>query len=152
MPKDIPDPRQAQGKRYPWLFLLALVCSALASGQQTGHAIAHWITLHATELLERLQPPRPSIPSEPTLRRVLRRVDVQKLEQQLADYGQQLASEATEAGTITTARGEVLQGQALDGKELRGAWAHDQPLCLVSLVQHGSGVWGSCAGGDSQVP
>jgi predicted transposase YbfD/YdcC len=138
--KGVPDPRQARGKRYAWWFLLALICTALVSGQQTGHAIAHWITLHATELLERLRPARASVPSESTIRRTLRRINVQKLEQQLASYGQHLASEATEAGTITTSTGEVLQGQAIDGKELRGVRAHGQPLCLVSLVQHGNGI------------
>ena len=108
--KEVPDPRKARGKRYAWSFLLALICTALVSGQQTGHAIAHWITLHATELVERLRPPRASVPSESTIRRALRCINVQKLEQQLAAYGQHLASETTEAGTIATSMGEVLQG------------------------------------------
>jgi len=34
----------------------------------------------------------------------------------------------------------VLHGQALDGKEVRGSQAHGQPLTLVSLVQHGTGI------------
>jgi predicted transposase YbfD/YdcC len=33
----------------------------------------------------------------------------------------------------------VLQGQALDGKEVRGVRAYGQPLHLLGLVQHGSG-------------
>jgi hypothetical protein len=63
--KEVPDPRHARGKRYTQSFLLTLICTALASGQQTGQAIAHWITLHAPELVERL-PPRASVPSEST--------------------------------------------------------------------------------------
>jgi len=35
--------------------------------------------------------------------------------------------------------GEVLQRQAMDGKEVRGMRAYGQPLRLLSLVQHGSG-------------
>jgi len=54
-------------------------------------------------------------------------------------YNRQLASES-QAGTITTKTGLVLQGQAIDGKELRGVRAHGSPLCLVHLVQHGSGI------------
>lgn len=138
--KDVPDPRKARGKRYSWPFLLMLIGAALASGQQTAHAIAHWVELHAAELLEQLQPPRPSVPSESTIRRTLRGLDVQDFEQKLGCYTQQLASETATPETITTPSGETLQGQALDGKELRGVRAHGQPLCLVSLVQHGSGI------------
>ena len=135
----IPDPRKARGQRYPWLFLLALVATALVSGQQTGHAIAHWISLHAEELQQRLRPPRASIPSESTLRRALRNLDISVLEQRLARHAQYLAAQAAVQGAIVTTTGEVLQGQAMDGKEVRGVRAYGQPLHLLSLVQHGSG-------------
>lgn len=133
------DPRKARGQRYSWVFLLTLVASAVVSGQQTAHAISHWVTLHADELRERLQPARASVPSESTLRRALRRVDVKTLEQRLTCHAEQLAATAPPAGTVTTAAGEVLQGQAIDGKAVRGAQAHGSPLHLLSLVQHGSG-------------
>lgn len=135
----IPDPRKARGQRYPWLFLLALVAAALTSGQQTGHAIAHWMSLHAEELQERLRPPRASMPSESTLRRALRNLDISVLEQRLAHHAQYLAAQAAVQGAIVTTTGEVLQGQAMDGKEVRGVRAYGQPLHLLSLVQHGSG-------------
>jgi len=137
--QDVPDPRQARGKRYAWPFLLALITSALGSGQRTGRAIAHWVALHSAELLEQLRPPRRCLPSESTLRRVLGTIDLQALEERLSRYTEGLA-EVAQAGTIITPTGEVLQGQAVDGKELRGVRAHGQPLCLVSLVQHGSGI------------
>jgi len=54
-------------------------------------------------------------------------------------YNQQLAAQAP-ADTITTTKDEVLRGQAIDGKNLRGVRAHGQPLALVHLVQHGSGT------------
>ncbi len=133
------DPRKARGQRYSWVFLLTLIAGAVVSGQQSVHGIAHWVTLHADELRKQLQPPRASVPSESTLRRVLRQVDVGTLEQQLACHAEQLAAKAPRAGTITTAAGEVLQGQALDGKEARGVRAHGGKLHLLSLVQHGSG-------------
>ena len=138
--KDVPDPRKARGKRYAWLFLLALICGALACGQKTTHAIAHWIALHAAEILECLQPPRDSMPSESTIRRVLRAIDVGVLEERLARFAPSLAEESPATGTITTSTGETWQGQAVDGKELRGMRAHGRPMYLVSLVQHGSGI------------
>jgi predicted transposase YbfD/YdcC len=138
--KDVPDPRKARGKRYTWTFLLALICGALACGQKTPHAIAHWIQLLADEILEYLRPPRDSMPSESTIRRTLRAIAVGVLEEQLARFAPSLAEESPATGTITTSTGETWQGQAVDGKELRGVRAHGQRVCLLSLVQHGSGI------------
>lgn len=137
--QSVPDPRKARGKRYPWLFLLTLIGAAVASGQQTPHAIAHWVILHEPELFERLRPPRSSMPSESTIRRVLRSIDITVLEQRLAGLAQSLAATGPQEGPITTAAGQVLQGQALDGKELRGVRAHGRSLHLLSLVEHGTG-------------
>lgn len=135
----VPDPRKARGKRYPWLYVLALIGAALASGQQTAHAIAHWVILYGPELLERLQPPRSSMPSESTIRRALHGIDICILERRLTGLAHYLAATGSKQGTVKTEAGQVLQGQALDGKELRGVRAHGQKLHLLSLVQHESG-------------
>ena len=137
--QDQPDPRCRRGRRYPWPFLLVLLSSALIAGQQGVQAMADWLNLHATELRARLQPSRDSMPSESTLRRVLREVDPTRLEQCLAEYMQGQAAKQAAPAAVVTNSGEVLQGQALDGKELRGVRAHGQPLHLLSLVQHGTG-------------
>jgi predicted transposase YbfD/YdcC len=73
------------------------------------------------------------------LRRALRNLDISVLEQRLARHAQYLAAQAAVQGAIVTTTGEVLQGQAMDGKEVRGVRAYGQPLHLLSLVQHGSG-------------
>lgn len=138
--KKVPDPRKARGKQYPWSLLLALACGALVSGQKTGHAIAHWIVLRAAELQERLRPPRDRLPSESTMRRMLQAIDVEALERQLTGYTECLAAQTSKTGPITSPTGEELQGQAIDGKELRGVRAHGRPLYLVSLTCHGSGI------------
>jgi predicted transposase YbfD/YdcC len=136
----VPDPRKARGKQYSWILLLTLVSSALASGERSGHGIASWVAEHAAALLVWLRPERERLPSESTLRRALRRVDVVALEQRLAQYTCPIAVAAEPQLAIISSLGEILQGQALDGKAVRGACAHGQPTHLVSLVQHTSAV------------
>ena len=136
----VPDPRKARGKQYSWSLLLTLVSSALASGERSGHGIASWVAEHAAALLVWLHPERDRLPSESTLRRVLRRVDVAALEQRLAQYTCPMAVAAEPQLAIISSQGEILQGQALDGKAVRGACAHGQPTHLVSLVQHTSAI------------
>ncbi len=124
----VPDPRHKKGQRCSWSFLLSLILAAVASDQHSAHAIAQWAALHATELRDYLQPPRPEMPSESTLKRVLRQMDVQALERQVAQF--------------TRAQGVPpipLRGWALDGKELRGVRAQGRRLILVSLVEQADG-------------
>ena len=128
----IPDPRKARGKRYPWLYLLAPIGTALASKQQTAHAIAHWVILHGPELLERLRPPRSSIPSQSTIRRALHGIAISVLERRLTGFAQYLAAIGPKQGIVKTEAGQVLQGQALDGRELRGVRAHGAGGDLLS--------------------
>lgn len=129
----VPDPRKARGQRYTWPFLLILIATALASHQRTPHAIAHWVQLHAAELLHRLAPPRARVPSEATLRRVLRTIDVDALEHHLAQLTHALAGSAP-AGSRPTVR-----GQAIDGKKVRGVGQFGAMPHLVSLVEHEHG-------------
>lgn len=136
----VPDPRKARGKQYSWSLLLTLVSSAVASGERSGHGIAHWVAEHAAALLVWLHPERARLPSESTLRRALRHLDVGALEQRLAQFTCPLAVAAEPQVAVISAQGEILQGQALDGKAIRGACAHGQPTHLVSLVQHTSAV------------
>ncbi len=88
----LPDPRKRRGKRHAWTFLWTLIGTALLSEQRTPHAIAHWVQLHADELLARRQPARRQVPSESTLRRALRHVDLAALEAQLTQFSARLPS------------------------------------------------------------
>lgn len=121
----VPDPRAARGKRYPWPLLLVLISAALVSGQPHGRAIGQWVREHAETLRAALDWQATHWPSEATLRRVLRAVDVDALEGCLS-----------QVAFPTTAAANALVGQAIDGKTVRGALAHDQWVHLVSLVRH----------------
>ena len=79
--QSIPDPRKARGKRYPLAYLLVLISAAMAAGQKAGRGIAQWIQLHASEIIECLDPPRESMPSASTIRRAMRDVDAEVLEE-----------------------------------------------------------------------
>jgi predicted transposase YbfD/YdcC len=136
----VPDPRKARGKQYSWVLLLTLVSSALGSGERNGHGIATWVVEHSSPLLVWLRPERGRLPSESTLRRALRHLDVVALEQRVGQYTCPLAVAAEPDSAVISEQGEILQGQALDGKAVRGACAHGQPTHLVSLVQHTSAV------------
>src|SRR5262245_28728860 len=137
--KMVPDPRKARGKHYPWTLLLTLIVAGLASNYQTAHAIAQWARLHLAELRTAL-PALTRLPSESTLLRTLRQIDAGSLEQHLAQFVATLPTATPYAGCIISEQGEVLQGQAIDGKSVRTATAHGDRTHLVSLVQHGGGV------------
>lgn len=135
---DVPDRRHAQGKRYEWLYLLTLISAALLAGQRSLTAMGDWLRQHEAELIQSLYPKRRSLPSLSTLRRVLCAVEITTLEAQLAIYTQTLDQQDPIPGSVVTQAGERLQGQALDGKTVRGASRPEAKVHLVSLVRHES--------------
>ncbi len=137
--KHLPDPRKSRGKRHAWLMLLTILVSGLASGYQSARAIAHWAKLHASEL-QPLLPALQRIPSESTILRAIRQIDAAVLDRLLTAYTACLPAATEQAGCIITLQGELLQGQALDGKTVRTSTAHGDKTHLVSLVQHASAV------------
>jgi predicted transposase YbfD/YdcC len=135
----VPDYRDRRGQRFAWSYLLALMAAAIAAGQTSMVAMVAWANEHAADLIASLRPGCPRIPSEATWRRLAAQVDVAALEQQVAGHNRGLAQADTTAGCVTLADGQVWRGQAIDGKDVRGASAHGQPTFLVSLVRHDSG-------------
>jgi len=110
MLRTLVDPRHARGVRHPLVTVVAIsVCAAL-SGARDFRAIAEWAQDLSRETLRRLGSQRWTPPSEPTLRRVLQKLDADRLD--------------AEIGRWLLAQCEV-QGHSLsvDGKTLRGA--HD---------------------------
>jgi predicted transposase YbfD/YdcC len=136
---DLPDPRKRRGTRHAWRVVLTVISAALAAGCRTPHAIGQWVGLHAAVLRATLCPTAKRVPSESTVVRALRHVNVAALESSIAQFGQHSETTAS-AGTITCPNRERLEAQAIDGKAVRGATTHGQTTHLVSLVRHGSGT------------
>jgi len=137
---DLPDPRHARGQRHEWLVILLILCVALVCGQKTVWAIAHWAFLHASQISAALGLTRRRLPSVSTFYRALRKVSLAALEHRVAAYGQAVNAQDPVSGCIRGLQNEILRGQAMDGKTLRGASAAGELVHLLSLVQHGSGV------------
>lgn len=131
----VPDPRQRRGQRYRWLDLLVLISLALVSGERHGRGIGQWIRERAGSLAQ-FGRTSGELPSEATVRRVLHRVDLPALEACLSQVG------------VGDRGGQMLTGQAVDGKAVRGVGAHGRPLHLVSLVREDGSVQGQVAVAD----
>lgn len=135
---DVPDPRSVRGRQYEWTFLLTIVCSAVLCGHTSVRAMAQWAFHHAHEILAALQPQRRNVPSASTLYRILRTIDVVDLELRISHFTSALDADDKVTGVVKGPGQTRLRGQAIDGKEVRGAGKQGAPLMLVSLVRHES--------------
>lgn len=123
---EIPDFRHAQGRRYPLLTLLLLACVAMLCGARSESAIAEWGANYGAKWLRRLGIKRGTAPSQPTIHRVFKQLDVEALERAISRWA------ASVLGTP-----EPLEGAAVDGKAVRGALKQGaQNAYLLSAVSH----------------
>lgn len=126
--RTVVDPRKPRGVRHPVVTVVAIaVCAALA-GARGFNAVAEWAKDLSRDTLRRLGSRRWTPPSEPTIRRVLQKLDAERLD---AEIGRWLLQQSG------------LKGQALsvDGKTLRGA--HDAGQAaphLLSAILHQEGL------------
>jgi DDE_Tnp_1-associated len=111
----VPDPRKAHGRQYPWVPMLLPVVVGLLCGANSQRALARWGQNTGTARLRRLGLPGPASPSQPTLHRLLRHVDLNQLEALLATWLQLVRA------TCRRSAKRWVDGIALDGKTLRGA-------------------------------
>ncbi|MCA1599673.1 MAG: ISAs1 family transposase [Chloroflexi bacterium] len=111
---DVPDFRQAQGRRYELLPVLLLSCVAVMCGARSQAAIAEWGTNYGIRWLTRLGIQRRRGPSQPTLHRIFKALDGVCLEHCVTRWAEQVLTAC--AGTDA-----ALEALSIDGKSLRGS-------------------------------
>jgi hypothetical protein len=122
------DPRKPRGVRHPVVTVAAIAVCAALSGARGFRAVAEWAKDLSRDTLQRLGSKRWNPPSEPTIRRVLQKLDADRLD---AEIGQWLLLQSGVTG----------QGLSVDGKTLRGA--HDAGQAaphLLSAILHQEGL------------
>ena len=129
---EIPDPRQARGKRYPLAAVLALACVAMLCGYRSYGAIAEWGCNYGAEVLRVLGFAGANAPCAATLYLIFRALDRAALEVALGRWAESVLA----ATPAPEGRGaEVGEGLACDGKALRGSRKQGAPGAhLLSVV------------------
>ncbi len=128
----VSDPRKRRGIRHSTVSVLAISVCACLAGARSFTAIGEWASSLNQELLKRFGCRRNphtgkyEAPSEPTIRRILQKVDGDEVDSSLGGW----LSEAARSNAI-----------ALDGKTLRGSGDGERrPVHLISAVLHNEGL------------
>lgn len=128
MLRTLVDPRKARGIRHPLVTVVAIAVCAALSGARSFNAVAEWAKDLTRETLRRLGSQRWTPPSEPTIRRVLQKLDAERLD---AEIGRWLLQQSD----------VPRPGLSVDGKTLRGA--HDAGQAaphLLCAILHQEGI------------
>ncbi len=126
--KTVIDPRKPRGVRHPVVTVVAIAICAALSGARSFTTIAEFAQTLSAAALRKLGSNRHEPPSEPTIRRVLQRLDADRLDSKIGNW---LSQNCPMAGRAI----------AVDGKTLRGA--HDagkRPIHLLSAILHQEAV------------
>jgi hypothetical protein len=128
MLQTVVDPRKPRGVRHPVATVVAIAICATLSGARSFTAIAEWAQALDHEALRKLGAKRRSPPSEPTIRRVLQRLNADLLDTQIGTW---LTRHCSLAGSAV----------AVDGKTVRGAHGFgQQAVHLLSAIVHDQAV------------
>lgn len=110
---DVPDPRRAQGKRYPLPYLLLFTVLALLSGAKSYRGIITFLEQRREHLNRHFEADLKRAPAVNTLRTVLQSLPTEALEAAFRRHAKALLPEG-EAGERPVI--------AIDGKTLRGSF------------------------------
>src|SRR5438067_12638326 len=116
----VPEYRQARGRRQPLLALLLLVCVATLCGARGRSAIADWGRFHGQPWLRRLGFTRRCGPSQPTLSRLSQAIPCTTVEAVLGRWAEQVLR-LCPPGTAGALEGIAVAGKRLRGSAKRGA-------------------------------
>ena len=130
---EVPDPRNAKGKRHPLCAILALAVIAMMCGYRSYSAIAEWGRTYAPALVKALGFTHAKTPCAATFHNLFKRLDIAQLEAVLSQWVVQ-----------TLERLPVVSSQlavSIDGKTLRGSAKQQATVShLLSVVSHQLGV------------
>lgn len=131
----LPDHRKARGLRHTQASILAIAMCAVISGSKSFLGIGEWANRCTQKMLKRLgcnfnrEKGCYVAPSEPTIRRMLQTIEVEKLEPIMNNWLKSLKKE------------EETEALAIDGKVLKGARDGEKTqVHLLSAVSHGQGI------------
>jgi hypothetical protein len=113
--RTIPDPRRAQGKRYPLAHLLLFSILAVLAGATSYRGIRVFIGIHRERLNAIFGAGFRRAPAVNTLRTLLHALDPAEIEAAFRCHAEHLRGAATAPGRRVI---------ALDGKTLRGSFDH----------------------------
>lgn len=135
----VPDFRQAQGRRYPLLPVLTLACVAMLAGYRTVSAMAEWGDHYGAPWLPRLGFPTTRFPSQSTLHRIFKGLDAPAFEAVVAQWAEAVLT--APALPPLPDLPMALEAVALDGKTLRGSRKQGAPGAhLLSALSQRLGV------------
>ena len=87
--KEIPDPRNTNGKRHPlWLILLIMILGIM-SGYWGYRGLGRFVERHRRQLIQTLNIPQARVPSYSTIRRVMMQIDYLTLTQVFNEWSSQ---------------------------------------------------------------
>jgi predicted transposase YbfD/YdcC len=126
---ELPDFRQAQGRRYELLPILLLCCIAMMCGCTSQAAISDWGHNYSPNWLVKIGFKQGCSPSQSTLHRIFKGIDVRTLELVLSHWIQQVFR------LLGFTAPSELEGASIDGKILCGSSKQKaaQPHLLAAL-------------------
>jgi len=132
--KSFTDPRRKAGTRHPLETVLAIAVCAVLCGCKGYRAIGDWAGSLSHEELIRFGSRRDTPPSEPTIRRLIQRIDAVEFDKLI---GQWLLEQK-----LVDSKGTLKgSGIAIDGKTARGSHKGSQKaIHLLSAVIHKEGI------------
>lgn len=129
---EIPDFRQAKGKRHPLKAILALATAAMLCGYRSYSAIAEWGRYYGQDLAGALGFTHQKTPCASTLHTIFRGLDKQMFEAELGSWADAVMKQTP---------AQELESASVDGKSLRGSQKQGAPSAhLLSAVSHRLGL------------